>query len=150
MLEIDLYKNMNTASKTYGQYYGRAASKGVMTLDDLAQHMSEHNTPFSKGTIKGILTDMVSCIRELALEGLTIKIPDLALFKCSIQSAGATSLLDYDCRVHVKAVKLLAQSTGGFSRAELTKDASLRLSKLAMKQREEAEAAAGGDGTTEP
>jgi len=32
--------------------------------------MSNHNTPFSKGAIKGMLTDMVVCIKELLLEGI--------------------------------------------------------------------------------
>ena len=84
MIELNAYKNMNTASKTYGQYYVRKEAKQVYGLSDLSQHMSEHNTPFSKGTIQGILTDMVKCIRELTLSGITIKIPDLALFSCSV------------------------------------------------------------------
>jgi len=31
--------------------------------------MAGHNSPYSKGVIKGVLTDMVECVREIAYEG---------------------------------------------------------------------------------
>ena len=135
MIELNAYKNLNTASKTYGQWYVRKESKQVYGLSELAQHMSEHNTPFSKGTIQGILTDMVKCIRELALNGITIKIPDLALFSCSIESYGALNPGSLKAALFengglVKNVKLLAQSTGEFTRSELNKDARFKFTSL--------------------
>ena len=142
MLEVNLTKNTRTSSRTYGQYYGQVETKEVLDLDALAHHMAEHNTPFSVGTITGILKDMVTCIRELTLKGVVIKIPNLALFKCHVESSGAESIDKYQLRVatktklpngnyqysdgNIKNVKLLAQSTGDFSRAELNKDAEFR------------------------
>ena len=140
MLELNVYKNNNQDSRFFGYNYARVEYKKSMSLDDLAQHMSEHNTPFSKGVIAGIMKDMVSCIRELALEGHTIKIPDLAIFKCSVEANGVQQLKNIECRMtevddqgHVtnpnaaiKAVKLLAQSTGDFRRAELAGNATFR------------------------
>jgi hypothetical protein len=127
MLELNYYQNMNTESKNYGMYYVRKEPKQVMDLTALAEHMAEHNTPFSKGTIQGILTDMVGCIRELALNGMTIKIPNLALFSCSVESTGCDSPGELkaaltDSGGQVRNVKLLAQSTGEFTRAELNRD----------------------------
>ena len=120
-IQIEEYKNMNTASKTYGQYYGRAVDNPPLTLDQLVEHMANHNTPYSPGCIKGVLTDMVKCIRHLLLDGNNVKIDNLAIFKAHIESAGAPTLLDYDLGTHVKSIKLWAQATGSFSRAELTK-----------------------------
>ena len=127
MLELNYYQNMNTESKNYGMYYVRKEPKQVMDLTALAEHMAEHNTPFSKGTIQGILTDMVGCIRELALNGMTIKIPNLALFSCSVESTGCDSPGELKAALtdnggQVRNVKLLAQSTGEFTRAELNRD----------------------------
>ncbi len=127
MLELNYYQNMNTESKNYGMYYVRKEPKQVMDLTALAEHMAEHNTPFSKGTIQGILKDMVGCIRELALNGMTIKIPNLALFSCSVESTGCDSPGELkaaltDSGGQVRNVKLLAQSTGEFTRAELNRD----------------------------
>ena len=42
--------------------------------------MSNHNTPYSSGVIKGVLADMVSCTKELILDGKNVKLDDLAIF----------------------------------------------------------------------
>ena len=120
-IQIEEYKNNNTSSKYYGKYYGRTADNAPISLTELAEHMAAHNTPYSPGCIKGVLTDMVSCIRHLLLEGINVKIDDLAIFKCHIQSSPANTLLDYDLNTNVKAIRLVAQATGQFTRAELTK-----------------------------
>ena len=152
MLELNVWKNNNQDSRFFGYNYARVEYKKNISLDDLAQHMSEHNTPFSKGVISGIMKDMVSCIRELALEGHTIKIPDLAIFKCSIEANGVQQLKNIECRMteldddgHVtnpnaaiKAVKLLAQSTGDFRRGELKGDATFRWTSMAQAAIDEA------------
>ena len=150
MLELNLYKNNNTSSRFYGKAYARVSYKKNMSLEDLANHMAEHNTPFSKGTIQGILKDMVACIRELTLEGHVIKIDNLALFKCSVESnpmqryavaraaIGPTQVKDpatgemKDTGFAVKNVKLLAQATGEYVRAELNKDSTFKWTELAQ------------------
>jgi hypothetical protein len=155
MIELNAYKNLNTASKTYGQWYVRKESKQVYGLSELAQHMSEHNTPFSKGTIQGILTDMVKCIRELALNGITIKIPDLALFSCSVESSPAANPGKLKAALvenggQVKNVKLLAQSTGEFTRSELNKDARFKFTSLTQSVIDEWNEEHGTDPEPEP
>ena len=116
----------------------------------LAKHMAEHNTPFSEGTIRGILTDMVKCIRHLTLDGNTVKIENLAIFKASVESNACSrygvmkaSIGKKTARVNgqmvetgnaVKNVKLLAQSTGEYTREELNKDAVLGWTKKAQEQ----------------
>ena len=39
---VNLRKNTNTASKTYGQYYGEAESAEPLSLRGFAKHLSEH------------------------------------------------------------------------------------------------------------
>ena len=71
------YQNKNRHSVAYGKWFARAVTIGkTINIDELAKHMSEHNTPYSKGAIKGVLTDMIGCIRELMLEGLLGRHPD--------------------------------------------------------------------------
>ena len=48
--------------------------------------MSKHNSPYSGGVIKGVLSDMVDCIKELLLDGKCVKIDDLAIFGVGIRS----------------------------------------------------------------
>ncbi len=61
MLELNISQNNNSSSSAYGKYFSRVEYKKTLGIDDMAAHMAEHNTPFSKGTIAGILKDFVSC-----------------------------------------------------------------------------------------
>jgi len=148
MIELNVYKNTDTTSAQYGKAYARVDYKEMFDVAKLAKHMSEHNTPFSEGTIRGILTDMVKCIRELTLNGNTVKIENLAIFKASVQSNPCSrygvmraSIGSKTVRVNgetvetgnaVKSLKLLAQATGEYMRDELNKDAVLGWTKKAQ------------------
>jgi nucleoid DNA-binding protein len=148
MLELNVYKNTDSTSAQYGKAYARVDYKEMFDVSKLAKHMSEHNTPFSEGTIRGILTDMVKCIRELTLNGNTVKIENLAIFKASVQSNPCSrygvmraTIGSKTVRVNgetvetgnaVKSLKLLAQATGEYMRDELNKDAVLGWTKKAQ------------------
>ena len=126
-----------------------------------AQHMAEHNTAFSEGTITGILIDFVKCIREQVLMGNTVKINNLAIFKATVEGNGLDVLYDPETDKTVtatmgtlksgdktgpavKVVKLLAQSTGEFTRDELKKDV-----KFAWTDKTKAEIAAAKGGNSQ-
>ena len=104
--------------------------------------MIEHNTPFSEGTIEGILRDFVKCVREQTLNGNTVKVDNLAIFKVSVIGNGCKELYDADLDKTITAsigtvgkndktgpavhsLKLLAQATGEYTREELNKDGKL-------------------------
>ena len=59
-----LHKDLREKFATKGQRFARAVSLHNMTTDQLAEHMSKHNTPYSKGVIAGVLRDMASCVKE--------------------------------------------------------------------------------------
>ena len=61
MIELYISQNNNTTSQAYGKYYPRVSYKQTMGIHEMAVHMAEHNTPFSEGTIEGILRDFVKC-----------------------------------------------------------------------------------------
>lgn len=88
MIELYFSKNNNKTSQAFGKYYPRVSYKGTMTIHDMAQHMAEHNTPFSEGTIEGILRDFVKCVREMTLNGITVKVDNLAIFKAAVTGNG--------------------------------------------------------------
>ncbi len=121
------YQNKNQESRAYGKWFGRAVTLGkTVTLEDLAEHMAQHNTPYSEGVIKGVLTDMVNCIRELVLEGKSVKIPNLCIFSAGIQTKGADNAEDFTAATNVVSAYLKARSTGRFTRDEVTKKANIR------------------------
>ena len=160
MLELYLSKVTETSeSEQAGKLYARVSYKQTLDVQAMARHMAEHNTMFSEGSITGILIDFVKCVREQVLNGNTVKIENLAIFKATVEANALETLYDADTDkvasatigtlaegaktgAAVKAVKLLAQSTGEFTRDELKKDA-----KLAWTDKAKAEIAAakGGD-----
>lgn len=111
MLTYKLYPYENSATKLKG-YIARAVITETVDLDKLSEHMNKHNTPFSKGTIKGILTDMVSCIIELGLEGKAVKIPDLGIFSIGLQSKVVKDIKDWSVATGISGVKLNCRATG--------------------------------------
>jgi hypothetical protein len=49
---------------TQTKAYGTAQIHEKLSFDDFCKHIADHNSPFSKGTIKGVLVDAVHCILE--------------------------------------------------------------------------------------
>ena len=143
MIELYLTKvSEDSEREQAGKLYARVSYKESLTIQDMARHMSEHNTVFSEGSITGILIDFVKCIREQVLNGNTVKIDNLAIFKATVESNALEVLYDAEqdkvaqatmgvlaegqkTGPAVKTVKLLAQSTGEFTRDELKKDVKL-------------------------
>lgn len=146
-----LSKNNNKYNAGYGKYYAYADNEKPITLDGLADHMAHHNTPFTKGTIVGILKDMVSCIRELNLNGQPVKIDGLAIFSIHIENKGGwEDLKDVNLNIggekdNIQALRLCAQATGEFTKAELTKYGSVLLNREWRTKVQEAKKAAGMD-----
>ena len=134
-LKVNLYKNKNQNSTKFGRVYARVKNSQPIGISELAQHMSEHNTPYSKGVIRGILTDMASCIKELILMGQPVKIADLAIFSAEVTSDSATTADKFDLQKHIKDVRLLAKSTGIVTRKELSEDALLEYTEMAQRIR---------------
>ena len=75
MIELYLSKVTETSeTEQAGKLYARVNYKQALSVSDMARHMAEHNTVFSEGSILGVLTDFVKCVREQVLNGNTVKI----------------------------------------------------------------------------
>ena len=127
MILYVLKQNKNEKSSAYQKWFAYPVIKETIELDGLAEHMSNHNTPFSKGAIKGMLTDMVSCIKELLLEGKNVKISDLAIFSLGIKNAGGAAIPDdFSVSRNIRGVKLRARATGELSATSINLEATLK------------------------
>ena len=148
MLELNIFQNKNRTSHAFGKWYARVEVKKQLSIHDMALHMAEHNTPFSVGTIEGILRDFVTCTREQCLSGNTVKIDNLAIFKCAVTANGLNLSAGKkvsagigqvpvggwgadDTQFALKNVRLQATATGDFSKGELTDIATFRWTKAA-------------------
>ena len=127
MILYVLKQNKNRKSPAFGKWFAFPVIEETIDLDGLAEHMSNHNTPYSKGAIKGMLTDMVSCIKELLLEGKNVKIADLAIFSLGIKNnGGAVSEDVFTVSKNIKGVKLRARATGELIAKSLNLEATLK------------------------
>ena len=165
MIELYLSQNNNNSSAGYGKFYPRVSYKQTLNIHEMAKHMSEHNTPFSEGTIEGILRDFVRCTRVQTLMGNTVKVDDLAIFKVSVIGNGCAKLYDPETDktisasigtigkndktgAAVQSLKLLAQATGEYTREELNKGAKLGGTDKAAAEIAAAKAEAIGGGSS--
>ena len=127
MIKYVLKQNKNKKSNAYGKFYAHPVIEETVGLEELADHMALHNTPFSKGVILGLLTDMVDCIKELLLEGKNVKMPDLAIFSLGIKNAeGAESEDEFSVTKNIQGVRLRARATGELTRKALDLVASVK------------------------
>ena len=86
--------------------YGTAQMSDKLDLDQFSEHISSHNSPFSKGVVKGILTDAVACLREMMLEGKHVSLGDLGTFGVELQTTGAATTDEFTATSNIKAVNV--------------------------------------------
>ena len=116
-----------TSHKCFGKWFAKNVVEETINLDALAEHMSNHNSPYSKGVIKGLLTDMISCIKELLLEGKNVKIDDLAIFSLGIKNkVMANTEEEFTVSKNIEGVKLKARATGELMSKTLNLEATLK------------------------
>ena len=102
------------------QYYAKAVQDRTMEFEDFVSHMSDHNSPYSRGVIHGVLTDMLDCLQELVLDGKSVRLGELGLFSIGLTGKTAATQKDWDPSL-VEGVKLNVRNTKTWSNAELRK-----------------------------
>ena len=85
--------------------YGSAQMSEKLSFDQFCKHIADHNSPFSKGTIKGILTDAVACLREQLLAGNSVNLGDLGSFRNELSCNPAKTTDDFNAS-YIKAVNV--------------------------------------------
>ena len=93
------------ANITETKAYGSSQVHEVLDLNKFAKHIAVHNSPFSKGTVKGILTDAVTCLREQMLVGNKVNLSELGSFYPELQTEGAVTTEDFTVE-NIKAVNV--------------------------------------------
>ena len=93
------------AQITETKAYGVSQMHRKVSFDEFCEHIAEHNSPFSKGTVQGILTDAVSCIRELLLDGKKVALGDLGEFHVELATEGARTTEEFSA-ANIKEVNV--------------------------------------------
>ena len=105
-------------------WYATAVSDREMSFEDFVTHISEHNSPYSRGTIHGVLMDTLDCLKHLILDGKSVRFSDLGLFSIGMTSRGEVSK-EKVTAASVLGVHLIVRNTKTWSNAELKKLAKI-------------------------
>ena len=140
MIRLNLYKNKRANHANQGKIYGRAESNKMIGIKELAEHIAEHGTLYTKDVIQGVLGKIASCIKELTLGGTPVKIDDLCIFRASVIASPADDVESFDLNIdktgengNIKGVRLQCTPTGACAKANYTASAQLGYSSLAQK-----------------
>ena len=109
------------------KWYARAVQDRTGDFESFVTHMAEHNSPYSRGVIHGVLMDMLDCLQELVLDGKSVRMGELGLFSVGITSEGAEMEDQWNVSM-LTGVHLNVRNTKAWSNAELRK--KCRLSEL--------------------
>lgn len=107
----------NSEKKVYA-----VAQRGeTVTLAQMAAHIKEHGTPFSEGTIAGIITDFVDEVKEQLLLGNFVLLDGLCKIYYTLSGDGAESAETFDSQM-IRRVNIRADVDDEFE-AELNQKA---------------------------
>jgi predicted histone-like DNA-binding protein len=120
-LKYKLYQDNRKNSINKGKWYARAVQDRTVDFDGFVTHMAEHNSPYSRGIIHGVLIDMLGCLQELVLDGKSVRLGELGLFSLGLTSTAANSAKDWSVDKNISGVHLLVRNTKTWSNAELRK-----------------------------
>ena len=86
--------------------YAKNQVRKVLTFDEFVRHISDHNGVFTRGTVKGVVSDTCSCLVEQLLMGHKVQFGELGIFGISITSEPAASLKEFS-EDNIKEVNIL-------------------------------------------
>ena len=101
-------------------WYATVVTDREMNFEEFVDHISSHNSPYSRGTVHGVMIDMLDCLKELILDGKSVRLGDLGLFSIGMSSRGEVSR-DKVTSASVEGIHLLVKNTKNWSNSELKK-----------------------------
>ena len=158
-IKIQVHQNGNSVGEKGSKWYGYAKCETMIGASDLARILCTHGLALSEGTVIGVIRDLANVIRQQMMEGVAVKIDNLAIFKCTVEANGLSLAKDYkvvaglgglpattnadgtartpdytkEAQYAISSARLLAQATGEFTKKELNDDASFRWTRDAQK-----------------
>ena len=73
--------------------YANIQLNGTVSLGQLAQHIREHGSPYTRDVVLGVITAIVDHTREYLVQGYKVDLGDLGSFQPSFKQKGA---VDFD------------------------------------------------------
>ena len=81
-------------------------ARETLSLKGFAKHMMEHGKRITYEELVLTLQQMVSCLKELTVQGVPVKLDGLGTFYPSIESTGSATVLGYDPLTNISGVHM--------------------------------------------
>lgn len=107
------------------KWYAIAVTDRVMSFEDFVTHIADHGSPFSRGTVHGVLMDTLDCLQECILDGKSVRLGELGLFSIGMTSK-AEDTKDKVTAQSIEGVHLIVRNTKAWSNSELAKKCKLQ------------------------
>lgn len=124
MLRYKKYQDNRVNSKHRGAWYARSVHQ-LVEFDDFVKHMANHHCVFSEATIRGVLIEAETCLRELLLDGKAVRLDDLGIFRIGIKTEAADELQDFTAD-NITGVRVNLYLGKRFRAADLYNDARFK------------------------
>lgn len=125
MIKYKKYQNTNaTNESSYQKWYARPVCE-LVEFDEFINHMAKHHCVFSEATIRGVIIEMETCLRELLLDGKAVRIDDLGIFRIGIHCQGASTAKELTAN-NIKSVGMNLFLGKKFRSADLFNEAQFR------------------------
>ena len=86
--------------------YASAQAREVLDIEDLADHIQEHGSPYTADIIVGVVRKVVSCIREQLLAGNKVGLGRLGSFYVTFSGEGVDDATEYNPQNQISDVNV--------------------------------------------
>ena len=123
--------------------YAKNQVTKTMTFDEFVKHIADHNGVFTRGTVKGVVSDTCACLVEMLLNGCKVQFGELGTFGISLTCEPAVSMEEFTAS-NIKTVNIVFTPGEDFenlrSRAEFAPVVSRLAQKATLKAEKSGEA----------
>ena len=89
---VNLRQNTNDDSTAFGKWFPVPSTSEPMSLKGFAKHLAEHGKLASYDMLVLVLQNIVSCLKELILQGQSVKLDGLGTFRPTIEGKGSNDI----------------------------------------------------------
>lgn len=86
--------------------YAKNQVTKVVSFNEFVKHISNHNGVFTRGTVKGVVSDTCACLVEKLLSGCKVQFGELGTFGISLTCDPAESIDKFSAK-NIKGVNIL-------------------------------------------
>lgn len=101
-----LSQDNREGSTTHGKWFARSVATKTLNFREFINHIIEHGSNFDRGTVTGVMTQMLDCMKELLLDSKRIQMGDLGTFYLSLKGKGADTVGEFNPQQHITAVRM--------------------------------------------